>query len=95
MFRFSRAHVLPGPGPKTPVKEVDCACCLEKHSDGSHHYHVALKLSDPKKWLEAKRALEAQHGINVNISDHYGYYTAFQYINKCDDMVYRNTATQI
>ena len=67
------------------------ACCLEKHSDGGYHYHVALKLSGPKRWLEAKRALETKHGIAVNFSDHDGYYTAYQYIRKEDDMVYHST----
>ena len=60
------------------------ACCLEKHSDGGYHYHLSLKLSGPKWWVEAKRALEAEHGITVNFSDHNGYYTAYRYINKYD-----------
>ena len=64
---------------------------MEKHSDGGYHYHVALKFSGPKRWLEAKRALEAEHGIVVNFSDHKDYYTAYQYINKYDDKVYRST----
>ena len=32
------------------------ACCLENHADNGVHYHMALKLTGPKKWLECKRA---------------------------------------
>ena len=67
------------------------ACCLESHSDGSYHYHVSLKLNGPKRWLEAKRALESQHNIVVNFCDHDGYYTAYKYVKKHDTMVYHST----
>ena len=30
------------------------ACCLENHGDDGFHYHMALKLTGPKKWLECK-----------------------------------------
>ena len=58
------------------------ACYLEQHSDDGFHYHMALKLTGPKKWLESKRALQRKHGIVVNFSDHDGYYTAYRYISK-------------
>ena len=46
------------------------ACCLEKHENCGYHYHHALKLSGTKRWLEAKKSIEAEHGIAVNFSDH-------------------------
>ena len=88
---FAKAIVAVFSSKRSKVVPQHWACCLEKHSDGGYHYHVALKLSVPKRWLEAKRALEAEHGIVVNFSDHEGYYTAYQYINKYDDKVYHST----
>jgi hypothetical protein len=67
------------------------ACCLEQHSDGGgYHYHLALKLTGPKKWLQSKRALQRKYGIVVNFSDHDGYYTAYRYISKFDENVYHS-----
>ena len=39
VFSLKRSKVIP----------QHWACCLEKHSDGGYHYHVALKLRGPKK----------------------------------------------
>ena len=64
---------------------------MEKHSDGGYHYHVSLKLSGTKKWLEAKRTLEAQHRISVDFSDHDGYYSAYWYISKYDENFLHST----
>jgi hypothetical protein len=50
-----------------------------------------LKLSGTTRWLEAKKLIEAEHGIAVNFSDHDGYYTAYRYISKSDDMVFHST----
>ena len=66
------------------------ACCTEKHANDGYHYHMALKLTGPKKWLECKRALQRKHGIVVNFSDHDGYYSAYKYICKYDDNVYHS-----
>ncbi len=88
---FAKAVVAAFTSRRGKVVPQHWACCLEKHSDGGYHYHVALKLSGPKRWLEAKRALETKHGITVNFSDHDGCYTAYQYIRKEDDMVYHST----
>lgn len=66
------------------------ACCLENHADQGFHYHMALKLTGPKKWLECKRALQRKHGVVVNFSDHDGYYTAYRYISKSDENVYHS-----
>ena len=79
-FRSERGKVVP----------EHWSCCLEQHADGNFHYHVALKLSGPKRWLEVKRSLEQQHGIVVNFSDHNGYYTAYRYVTKEDEIVYHS-----
>jgi hypothetical protein len=58
------------------------ACCLEQHSDDAgFNYHLALKLTGQKKWLQSKRDLQRKYGI-VIFSDHDGYYTAYRYISK-------------
>jgi len=88
---FAKAVVAAFTSKRSKVVPQHWACCLEKHSDGAYHYHVSLKLSGPKRWLEAKKALEAAHGITVNFSDHEGYYTAYRYVNKEDEMVFRST----
>ena len=66
------------------------ACCLENHADNGVHYHMALKLTGPKKWLECKRALQRKYGVVINFSDHDGYYTAYRYISKSDENVYHS-----
>ena len=75
---------------RSKVVPLHWACCLEKHENGGYHYHLALKLSGTKKWLEAKKSIEAEHGIAVNFSDHDGYYTAYRYISKSDEMVFHS-----
>ena len=72
---------------KSKVVPQHWACCMEKHSDHGYHYHASLKLSGTKKWLEAKRTLEAQHRISVHFSDHNGYYSTYRYISKYDENI--------
>ena len=64
--------------------------CLEKHSEGGNHYHLSLKLTGAKRWIEAKRSFEEKHGIIVNFSDHEGYYSAYCYISKYDETVFHS-----
>ena len=66
------------------------ACCMEKHQLQGFHYHLALKLSAPKRWLGCKRALERRHGIVVYFSDHEGYYSAYKYVCKFDQEVFHS-----
>lgn len=75
---------------RSRFKPQHWACCLEQHSDHSFHYNMALKLTGPNKWLESKRALQREHGIVVNLSDHDGYSTAYRYISKYDENVYHS-----
>ena len=72
------------------VKPQHWACCVEQHSDNGFHYHLALKLTGPKKWLECKRSLQRKYGVVVNFSDHDGYYTAYKYIRKYDANIYHS-----
>ena len=66
------------------------ACCIEKHQQQGFHYHLAIKLSAPKRWLGCKKALERKHGIQVHFSDHEGYYSAYKYICKFDQDVFHS-----
>jgi len=46
------------------VRPTHWACCLEEHADGqSVYYHVGPALSGPKRCLDAKRRIQAQHGV--------------------------------
>ena len=45
------------------------ACLLEKHQNGGNHYHVALKLTGPKRWKSVKESITSSEGIVVNFSD--------------------------
>lgn len=73
------------------VKVDHWACCLEQHKNGGSHYHVALKLSGPKRWKSIKNRVFESHGIVINFSEsHDNYYTAYKYICKSDDNVYKS-----
>ena len=45
------------------VKVEHWACCQEDHEESGQHYHVALKLSGPKRWKTVKENITAQHGV--------------------------------
>ncbi len=61
-------------------------CCKETHADGGFHYHMAISLSENKRWVMAKKYLEKKHGIVVNFtdSDQYNYHSAYRYVVKED-----------
>lgn len=67
---------------------IQWACCREYHQDGGMHYHMAIKLDRPRRWLQVKNTIEAEHGIIVHFSaTHANYYSAWQYVTKEDDSV--------
>ena len=67
------------------------ACCLEDHEDGGEHYHVALKLSAPKRWLSVKEAMMEHYNVSVHFSaSHDSYYYAYKYISKSDEEVFKS-----
>ena len=71
------------------VKVQHWACSQEKHQEGGKHYHVALKLTGPKRWKPVIDSITAEEGIVVNFSDkHDNYYSAYKYICKEDESVY-------
>ena len=69
------------------------ACCLEKHADGTDHFHACVKVSAPKTWLSAKNYLLRNFNVQVHNSDDYdNYYQAYKYVTKSDTTVYHNPA---
>jgi hypothetical protein len=59
------------------------SCCMEDHRDGGKHYHLAIKLSGPKRWNAAKNYVRQKHGITLHFSDQsYGYHVAYKYVCK-------------
>ena len=64
------------------------SCCEEKHQDGGIHYHMAVKLSHPRRWMYIKKELTRLYGIMVHFSaTHDNYYTAYKYVCKEDKNV--------
>ena len=73
------------------VKVHHWACSLEKHQNGGNHYHVALKLTGPKRWKSVKDSITSSEGIVVNFSDqHDNYHSAYRYICKEDTSVHHS-----
>ncbi len=61
---------------------------MEPHENGGFHYHVAILLSESKRWKYARDYLEKTFGVNVNFSsspqDHPFYEGAYMYVTKWD-----------
>ena len=71
------------------AKTDQSACALEPHEERGEHYHVSIKLSGAKTWLDVRNHLCTKHEISVNFYDkHDNYYTPFKYISKSDQNVY-------
>ena len=64
------------------------SCTREKHTNGGVHYHIALKLGSPKRWLHCKIEIYNKHKIVIHFSEHENYYSAFRYISKYDTETY-------
>ena len=64
------------------------ACCLELHQTGGIHFHMAIKLRRPRRWLSVRQFIHTRYGINVHFSNrHVNYYTAWSYVIKEDNDV--------
>ena len=64
---------------------ADCGDAAVNKVNNSYHYHMALKLSKRKRWLQVRKFLDEKYGIQVNFSDrHNTYYTAYHYLTKED-----------
>lgn len=60
-------------------------CSQEPHEDGRRHFHIAIKLDRPKRWLRVRNQLQQSHNINVNFSNaHSNYFDAWEYTTKED-----------
>ena len=77
------------------VRVLHWVVSLEAHADtdnsvsneinNSYHYHMAVKLSKCKRWLQVRKFLDERYGIKVHFSDiHNTYYTAYRYVTKED-----------
>ena len=70
------------------AKVTHWACCLEEHENEGLHYHVSLKLSAPKKWLNVKKTVMEKHDVVRHFSDqHDNYIAAYKYVSKTDKQV--------
>ena len=59
------------------------SCCMEDHRDGGKHYHMAIKLSAPKRWKPVKNYLRQKHDIHLHFSEQaHGYHAAYKYVCK-------------
>ncbi|CAB4002475.1 hypothetical protein DSY43_02735, partial [Paramuricea clavata] len=59
------------------------SCCMEEHRDGGKHYHLAIKLSAPRRWKAVKNYVSKKHGIALHFSDQScGYHVAYKYVCK-------------
>ena len=64
------------------------SCARENHTNGGVHYHMALKLSSPKRWLHCNNEIYNKYKIVIHFSEHENYDSAFRYINKYDTEIY-------
>ncbi|CAB4021339.1 Hypothetical predicted protein [Paramuricea clavata] len=59
------------------------SCCMEEHRDGGKHYHLAIKLSAPRRWKAVKNYVSKKHGIALHFFDQScGYHVAYKYVCK-------------
>ena len=76
---------------KASVKQW--VCCAEKHADGAPHYHIAIKLTEPKRWKSAKNYLMERYEISVHFSTkHDNYYSAYLYATEEDKQALHSDA---
>ena len=60
-------------------------CSKENHTEGGFHYHMAVKLSERRRWLSVRNWLQATYHVRVNFSNnHNNYFSAWQYTTKED-----------
>ena len=69
-------------GPST--SKIDhWGACIEEHADGGKHFHMAVKLSNPRRWHPVPCVIREQSGIVVNFSSkNLGYLPAYRYVCK-------------
>ena len=68
------------------ISVLQWACCMEPHQEGGVHYHLVLKLSAKKRWLNVKDHLRDHDGITLHFSGGHGkYWDAYKYVTKADN----------
>ena len=85
--RFAAAVVEAFNAGRAESRVESWACSEEIHHDGGSHYHMCLRMTKGKKWLQVKKLLERQHGIVVNfkeIPSDPSYIRAYRYVTKED-----------
>ena len=56
-----------------------------KFKSPGNHFHMAIKLSSPARWLKVRNFVDDKYGIKLNFSNsHTNYYTAYEYVVKED-----------
>ena len=66
-------------------KIIQWVVCLESHESSGNHFHMAIKLSSPARWIKIRNFVDKKYGIKLNFSDsHTNYYTAYEYVVKED-----------
>ena len=67
------------------VKVESWVCCLESHKVEGVHYHLAVKLTRPRRWKAIKMKIQEKYGISVHFSSrHDQYFDAWFYVTKHD-----------
>ena len=66
-------------------KIIQWVVSLEAHENNGNHFHMAIKLSSPARWLKVRKFVDDKYGIKLNFSNsHTNYYTAYEYVVKED-----------
>ena len=66
-------------------KIIQWVVSLEAHENSGNHFHMAIKLSSPARWLKVRNFVDDKYGIKLNFSNsHANYYTAYEYVVKED-----------
>ena len=59
------------------------ACCIENHADGGWHYHMALNLSETRRWQPIKNYIFNRNKLSVNFATkNCGYVATYRYVCK-------------
>ena len=69
---------------------IQWACCVEQHKNGSYYFHMAVLLARAQRWIRVKQRIQEDYDIVVNFSDHPGYYSAYRYVVKEDQAVFKS-----
>ena len=57
------------------------AGCDSVHHANRYHFHMAVKLEKRGRWLQEKKYVNDQFGIQVHFSDHHNsHYSTYKYV---------------